>query len=167
MKNNRAKFGLALIIMLYVGFMAYFCMGKPEPNNIVIEQEKTSGQNTNTVKTIGAEFYLSEITDFYEIVIIILFSMIFVILGLGFLYSMHISKSGARDMVDMALKDPSFDEKLNRIISDRFTASKNEGDIADICTELENIGERIDFIEHVITKRSYSPDTDNSLDDKS
>ncbi len=41
MKNNRLRFGLALIILLYGGFMTYYCVGNPcESNNILIEQER-------------------------------------------------------------------------------------------------------------------------------
>jgi len=160
MKDNRQRLwlGMALIIFLYGSFLTYFCVAKPnEPNNVIIEQGKT----------VGPEFYLSEISDFYEIVIIILSTAIFVILGLVFFYSMRISEDQAKEIVIEAIEKKSFDNRLKKMIDERFIDLKNKGDIADICTELENIGERIDFIENVITKRSYKSETDNSLDDKS
>ncbi len=52
MKNNRKRFGVALIILLYGGFMTYYCMGSPcESNNILIEQEKWP-ENVNELERI-------------------------------------------------------------------------------------------------------------------
>jgi len=57
MNNNRLKFWLylAVVILLYSGFLTYFCMARPsEPNNIIIEQEKIS-QPVDTIETSEEE----------------------------------------------------------------------------------------------------------------
>lgn len=163
MKKNRLKFWSYLVvgILLYGGFLTYFCMAKPcEPNNIVIEQEKTSGKNTSTAKNVGPEFYLSEITNFYETVIIILSTVIFVILGLIFFYSMRISKNQAEEVVMEAMGKKTFDYRLKEMISERFIESKNKGDIAGILEGLEEIDERIKFLEEQINIQSYDESGD-------
>lgn len=148
MKNNRQGLwlGMALIIFLYGSFLTYFCVAKPnEPNNVIIEQGKT----------VGPEFYLSEISDFYEIVIIILSTAIFVILGLVFFYSMRISEDQAKEIVMEAIEKKSFDNRLKKMIDERFIESKNKGDIAGILEGLEEIDERIKFLEEQINIQSY------------
>lgn len=156
MKNNRLRLGLALIIFLYGGFLTYFCLAKPsEPNNIAIEQEKTTGQNTSTAKTVGPEFYLSEITTFYERVITILFGIIGVLLVFSFVYVHLTSKKQAEDMAREALDYESFRIVLAQKIDDRFTESKNTGDIGDIFEKQEELDKRIEFLEEQANIQGY------------
>lgn len=180
MKNNKLRFWsyLVVVILLYGGFLTYFCMAKPsEPNNIVIEQEKTTEKTTNTAKIVGPEFYLSEITSFYECVITILFGIIGILLVISFAYVYVVSKREAQEMVIEALSDRPFRRELDDLVKSGFLELKNKGDIPDILNELEKIEERItddsektnkrlELLENVMTKNSYNSPTDQSLKEK-
>jgi hypothetical protein len=136
--------------------MAYFCIAKPcEPNNVVIEQEKATENNTGTAKTVGPEFYLCEITTFYERVITILSIIIGLILGLNFLYIHHTSRKQAEDMARDALKDESFRISLDDLIKKRFTEARDQGPISEIFEVLDELDGRIRFLEKAITEKSY------------
>ena len=157
MKNNRLRLGLALIIILYGGFLTYFCMAKPcEPNNIVIEQEKTGGQNTSTEKTVGPEFYLSEITDFYEIVIIILSTVIFIILVISFVYVHLTSKIQAEDMARDALETKSFQIILKHLIATGADEFINR------FSEIPDLEKRIEFLEEQANIQGYELSEEDS-----
>lgn len=165
MKKNKLRFWsyLVVIILLYGGFLTYFCMAKPcEPNNIAIEQEKTTGQNTSTAKTVGPEFYLYEITNFYERIITILSIIIGLILGLNFLYIHRTSKKQAEDMAREALKEQSFGIILDKKIGDLFIESKNTGDISELFEALEEIQERTKYLEDQINIQGYGERSDEN-----
>ncbi len=145
-----------MIILLYGSFLTYFCMAKPrEPNNIAIAQEKTTGQNTSTAKTVGPEVYLCEITAFYQQIITILFGVIGILLVLSFAYVYFTSKRQTEEMAREALKEQSFGIILDKKISDMFIESKNTGDISELFEELEEIQERIKYLEEQINIKSY------------
>jgi tRNA nucleotidyltransferase (CCA-adding enzyme) len=131
-------------------------MAKPcEPNNVVIEQEKTTEKNTTTTKTVGPEVYLCEITAFYQQIITILFGVIGILLVLSFAYVYFTSKRQTEEMAREALKEQSFGIILNKKISDMFIESKNTGDISELFDELEEIQERIKYLEEQINIQSY------------
>ena len=169
MINNRLKFWIyfILIIFLYGAFLTYFCVAKPsEPNNIVIEQQKTAEQDTGTAKTVGPEFYLCEITTFYERVIIILSIIIGLILGLNFLYIHSTSKKQADDMAREALKEESFLIIFDKLIYKQFIKARDEGVISEIFETLDENDERIKFLENAITEKSYNSLKETSLEEK-
>lgn len=156
MKNNKLRFWsyLVVIILLYGGFLTYFCMAKPsEPNNIVIEQEKTTGQDTSTVKTVGPEFYLSEITTFYERVITILSIIIFLILGLNFLYIHRSSRSQSEEMAVEALESKSFQIRLKNMLAKEANVFANE--FIDMYDKIPELEERIEFLEEQANIQGY------------
>lgn len=158
--SKRLWLSMAVIIFLGISFLTYFCVAKSnEPNSVVIEQK------TNTTKTIGPEVYLCEITDFYETLIIILSTMIFVILGLVFFYSMRISRSQAEEIVMETIEKKSFDGRLKIMIDERFIESKNKGDIAGILEGLEEMDERINLLEEWINIQSYGKLSDKEKDE--
>ena len=152
MKNNKLRFWSYLVvgILLYGGFLTYFCMAKPcEPNNMLIEQEKTTGQNTSTAKNFGPEFYLSEITNFYETVIIILSTVIFVILGLTFVYVHRSSKSQAEEMARDALETKSFEIILKNMIAE------GADEFIEMYSGIPELEKRIEFLEEQANIQGY------------
>ena len=157
--KNRLRFWLylVLIILLYGSFLTYFCMAKPyEPNNIVIKQEKTTGQDTSTVKTLGPEFYLSEITSFYERVITILSIIIFLILGLNFLYIHHSSRSQSEEMAVEALESKSFQIRL------KHTIAKEANEFIDMYAKIPELEKRIEFLEETLNIQDYELSNEDS-----
>lgn len=167
MKNNKLKnrlrfwLYLVLIILLYGSFLTYFCMAKPfEPNNIVIEQEKTTGQDTSTVKTFGPEFYLSEITSFYERIITILSIIIFLILGLNFLYIHRSSRSQSEEMAVEAIESKSFQIRLKNMMAKEANEFANE--FIDIYAKIPELEERIEFLEEQANIQGYELSDESS-----
>ncbi len=192
MKNNRLRVGLALIIVLYGGFMAYFCMAKPgEPNDVVIEQgkttdsntvsanttdkvetkvqeekttvdnptssqDKTIGQNVIAIKTVSPEFYLCKITDFYETIIMILSTVIFIILVISFVYVHLTSKRQAEDMAREALEEASF-----RIILQNMIA-KSANEFVEGYSGIPELEERVEFLEEQINNEGYEFNDEDS-----
>jgi len=164
MKNNRLRFGLALIIISYGGFLTYFCIAKPgEPNNTVIEQKEDAivedtpvsgevnptGSKTGTAKTVGPEVYLCEITAFYERVITILFGTIGILLVLSFGYVHLTSKKQAEDMASEALETKSFNIILKNMVV------KGADEFVEMYSGIPELEKRIEFLEEQANKQSY------------
>lgn len=124
-------------------------------NDLTANQYKIVEDKTTPTTSIGVDVYLCEITSFYERVITILSVIIGLILGLNFLYIHVTSKKQAEEMAREALKDESFEIKLEKVIETCFTKSIREGDIADFGKELEDIDGRLEFLEKAITKTSF------------
>jgi len=124
-------------------------------NDSTSSQYKKAEDETNPTTTIDTGVYLCEITNFYERVITILSVIIGLILGLNFLYIHVTSKKQAGEMAREALKDESFEIKLEKMIETCFAKSIREGDIADFGEELEDIDKRLEFLEKAITKTSF------------
>ena len=163
MKNNRLRFGLALIIISYGGFLKCFCMAKPGvPNNTVIEQkedanventlvsgeENPTGPKAGIAKTVGP-VYLSEITAFYERVITILFGTIGILLVLSFGYVHLTSKKQAEDMAGEALETKSFQITLKHLIATGADEFINR------YSEIPNLEKRIEFLEEQANIQGY------------
>ena len=163
MKNNRLRIWIALIIILYGGFLTYFCMANPgEPNDTVIEQkedaiventpvsgeENPTGPKAGTAKTVGP-VYLSEITAFYERIITLLFGAIGFLLVFSFLYVHLTSKTQAEDMASDALKTESFGITLkNRIAT-------GADEFIDRYSGIPELEERIEFLEEQVNIQGY------------
>ncbi len=180
--NNKLKFWLVVFVfVLSCGvFSVYFCMAKPcEPNNIVIEKQEnavainyppTNEANPNepkigTTKIVGSETYLCEITSFYERVITILSIMIFTILGLTIYFSLKLSNMQIEEVVYKLVDSYKFNDKVDKAISDRFIALKNEGEIPDILEGLEDITARVKFLEEQINIQGYEEENDSLGED--
>lgn len=157
MKKDRQRLclGIVLTILIYGTFLTYFCIAKPvEPNNIVIGQDKTSGEDTSKVKLVTAEFYLREITAFYERIITILFGVLGFLLVFSFLYVHLTSRTKTEEMAIEALESKSFQIRLQHMIAkgaDEFI----EGYYSDL-------EERVNFLEEQINKQSYELNDENS-----
>lgn len=166
--------------------MAYFCKTKPcEPNNVVIAQEKktetveagietktqngekavdcqalgkekTEEQKTGVVKTVGPEFYLCEITAFYQQIITILFGVIAILLALSFAYVYFTSKKQAEEMARDALEEKSFNIILQNMIA------KGADEFIDRYSGIPDLEARIEFLEEQINKQGYEFDEDTS-----
>lgn len=162
MKNNRLRFGLALII-ISSGVLTYFYMAKPgEPNDTVIEQkedaiventpvsgeENSTGPKAGTAKTVGP-VYLSEITAFYERIITLLFGVIGFLLVFSFLYVHLTSKIQAEDMASDALKTESFEITLkNRIAT-------GADEFINRYSKIPDLEKRIEFLEEQVNIQGY------------
>ena len=180
--NNRLKFWLVFFVFVLSGsfFSVYFCIAKPcEPNDIVIEKQENSiainyppsnEANSNEPKTgitkiVGSETYLCEITSFYERVITILSIIIFVILGLTIYFSLKVSKNQIEEVVYGLVDTYKFNDKINTTINDRFVELKDEGEISDILSGLEDIADRVVFLEEQGSIQSYENIDDKSSDE--
>ncbi len=120
---------------------------------------------SNETNISSAEFYLCEISDFYESLITVLYSTIGILLVVSFIYVYTRSRSHAEEMAREALKEEAFLIALKDKIQRSFTALKNEGEIADLIEKTSDLNERIEFLEKAITKQSYEINsTTNSQD---
>lgn len=221
MKERKKKLfwlGLLIIAFVYIGFMTYYCLGKPnDPNNITIDEaiatsdtnattlvapqisvdtqtitnpvstpdsdanKTVTNNHVNTEKAMTAETYLCQITGFYELIITLLLGVIGLILGLNFLYIHKASKSQADDMAREALKDESFQIKLNESLKNELNAALKIVGITETLSEIEfnsellgkidpsiekinNHEKRLEFIEKAITKTS--PEYKGNLKEK-
>ncbi len=125
--------------------------------------EKNFDDGVGQKSKIGVDFYLCEITDFYESLVTILFSTIGIILFFGFLYVYNASRKRADDMARNALKEDSFKIKLNKQIDEAvasiFAANNTSEKIEEYEYKLEETNSkiipRIKFLEKEITKLSY------------
>ena len=152
MKKNRQRLwlGMVLIILLYGTFLTYFCIAKPaEPNNIVIEQDKTTGENTSTAKIVGPEFYLSEITAFYERIITILFGVLGFLLVFSFLYVHLTSRRQAEEMARDALETKSFQIILKNMIVTRAE------EFIEMYSGIPELQKRIEFLGEQVNVEGY------------
>jgi len=122
---------------------------------------------------VGVDFYLCEITDFYESMITTLFSTIGIILIIGFVYVYNASKKQADDMARSALSEESFKIKLkdqiNKIVDEKtktevakLSSENNIPEIAELYQDnilyqynLDDITKRIDFLDKTMTDFSY------------
>ena len=174
--------GITFIAFVYISFMTCFCIARPnEPNNVVLGKmiaieesnaktitepnqfsKEITGKGVDTKTSIGPETYLCEITDFYELVILLLSTAIFIILGLIFVFVIRTSKFEAIEKAKEALDHPLFKEELNRLIGKCLADATTKGDIGEIFTnvterlgEIEQIKARLDLLEKTETKESY------------
>lgn len=170
MKSNELKFWVyfALIIVVYGSVYAYLCVGMPsEPNNIKLEQEGGKGnpvelekQNTDAAKSASGKVYLSEITNFYQFVITILFAVIGVILVVNFLYLHHISKTQAEEMAREALKGKSFEITLGSTIAKVVETTIEGTEIPNV----EGLEDRVKWLEEQMNIQSYEVEEEEDYD---
>ena len=129
-----------------------------------VKLRKASDDGIETKAKVGVDFYLCEITDFYESLITILFSTIGITLFIGFLYVYNASKRRADDMARNALDEGSFkiklDDQIDKAVAMKFTDNNLPEMVEEIEYTLNQIGEekiikRIKFLENEITKSSY------------
>jgi hypothetical protein len=126
-----------------------------------LDQGKTIGRDLGTAKIVGPEFYLCEITTFYERVITILSIIIFLILGLNFLYIHRSSKSQSEEMAVEALESKPFRITLKNMI----VTEVNE--FIDTEDEIPDLKKRIEFLEEQVNIKGYElseEDSDEATD---
>lgn len=180
----RLAFWVALvaIILVYSGFISYYCMAKPgDPNSSVVKLSKTTQktnpikspnphvnkilkngippgktvkpeQYQNTPKTVSSDVYLCEMTDFYELMITLLLSVIGIILVVSFLYIHRTSRLQAEEMAALALESKSFKIILNNMIA------KGADEFIEMYSGIPNLEKRVDFLEVLINKQGYELD---------
>ena len=154
---------LALICCLYGGLIAYCCVAAPVDTNNIVPVTHQTGQETNMtdpmgrVDNLGSEFYLSQITSFYQNLIAWLFAIIGVILVVNFVYIVFSSRRQAEDMAEQALERPGFlaylDQRIQKEVGEKWT---NES-TANIEADIEDIKARVEFLEESGTDKSYGP----------
>ncbi len=178
--------GLGVILGFIIGGMAmYYYVAnfspyaqKPNVRNVntallgienpTSDKEKGLGDNVEQKAKVGVDFYLCEITDFYENLITILFSTIGITLVIGFLYVYNASKRRADDMARNALDEESFVIKLDKRIDKAVAKISTQSGIPEMIEEIEymnqmgkeGIMDRIEVLEKEITKFSYQASHD-------
>lgn len=132
--------------------------------NPISDKERGLDDNVGQKTRSGVDFYLCEITDFYESLVTILFSTIGIILFVGFLYVYNASRKRADDMARNALDEDSFKIKLDKKIDDTVAKISTDNNLPELFEEIEyklnliddkKIVDRIAFLEKEITKLSY------------
>jgi hypothetical protein len=120
------------------------------------------GSKPPTGAKVSPEYYLGEITNFYGNVIVILFSTIAILLAISFIYVYTVSRGKAEDLARQSLNEEPFRIVLSSKIDKALAELKSEGDVGallgqmdDVVDKISDFEERIDFLEKVITKKSY------------
>lgn len=108
------------------------------------------------------QFFISEITDFYEFIITLLLGIIAAILAVSFIYLSSTSKLQAQEMATDALESKPFAIVLDNKISERMNRLKNEDEISVILAKIPKLEDRIRFIEIILNERN-DDDDDNEL----
>jgi hypothetical protein len=133
-----------------------------------VKLEKDSGGKVEEEAKIGVDFYLCEITDFYDGLISTLFSAIGIILGIGFIFLVRTSRTHAEEMARSSLGGKAFKIELKKLVDDEI-ASNSIPDMIEYVEEtkknidLYQINDRINFLEQNITTSSYSTKTDGVI----
>jgi hypothetical protein len=168
--KNRLKLGLSVIIVFYVTFLTCFCIAKTREQNdttvklrdpsmvkntMLSKDEGMIEQNQNSITTIGP-VYLNEITDFYELVITILFGIIGVLLAGSFIYVHSTSKMQAQKLAIEALESKPFEIRIQSILE----ASANE--FIEEYSQIPDLKSRIEWIEEKVNERGYEFSDENS-----
>lgn len=125
---------------------------------IAPQSERSSSGET----TLGADFYLSQVTAFYQNMIAWLFAIIGAILALNYLYLRASSRTQAEEMAAQALEHSGFEAQLEKKIKAEVgrkwarsgTANIN-ADIEEMKTIIDEMRERIEFVEKSVTTKSY------------
>lgn len=133
-------------------------IGTNNPQTVDINSVNPSSTvviNANEKKNLSSEFYLCEISDFYESLITVLYSTIGILLVVSFIYVYTRSKSHAEEIAREALQEEAFQITLKDKIQKSFNELKNEGEIADLIESMSGLSDRIDFLEKAVTEKSY------------
>lgn len=172
MKGDFKRFCLSLtggLLGVFLGFvfgcmLMYFYVARC---SVYAQKPDVGNVDTTLLDTqnkVGVDFYLCEITGFYESLITILFSTIGIILFVGFLYVYNASRKRADDMARNALDEDSFKIKLKEQIKDAVAKIRSDNNLPEMIEELEytlnqigakKIIDRIEFLEKEITDSSY------------
>ena len=125
---------------------------------------------------MGAEAFVAEITDFYELIISILFGVIGVVLAIAVTYVHMVSKQQARDMATEALDSSSFraelqhkldemETKLKELVKDTWIDVKNSSDFEEIRAAqgelqglLKKLLKRVKYVEEVMNVYTSADD---------
>jgi hypothetical protein len=133
----------------------------PTNVDVNVKRDEESSRPPREAK-VSPEFYLGEITNFYGKVIVILFSTIAILLAISFIYVYTVSRGKAEDLARQSLNEEPFQIVLSSKIDKALAELKSEGDVGallgqmdDVVDKISDFEERIDFLEKVITKKSY------------
>lgn len=167
--SNKAKLKLTslscfgFILLVFGCFMMYSCDHKPiiPPNNNFVENnhaqihESKEPANNSRIDNFP-EFYLNQITSFYQQLITILLSVIGILLVVSFLYFNFTSRIQAADMAHEALQAEPFKIALKDAVNKRFTKFKNtDPDFGTILDKQSEFEERIIVLEKALYVKSY------------
>lgn len=152
-----------LSILLIIGcFIMYSCQTKPEilsTKNFKIESSPTSSDVKCPVSVNSdpsfEQFYLSQVTSFYQQIITLLLGLIGVILVISFLYLHFTSNIKAEEMAHNALESSSFQIRMQQVVDKKFAELKSSGDFADLFDKVANLEERTEFLEKQTNEKSY------------
>ena len=163
-----------LIVLIYGGFIAYASQTVPQLQAVPqVQVQKNSvvdasPSQKNVIKAFFnntdpsfEEFYLSQITSFYQQIITLLSVIIGIILIISFLYLHFTSRMKAEEMAHNALEAKSFQIILGTSIDKKFVELKNEGgDISDLYEKVRDLEERAAFLEKQLNEKSYTLSVD-------
>lgn len=142
--QNTAGFILgALFTILILTFFPKLGQSLPQEPNY----SRIITTNTSENLGVGLEYYLCEVTNFYEAHITILSIIIGLILTVGFIYIYQVSKNYVDDMVTEALDRKPFQTTLNILVS-RIVNKVTEKRIKELSTE-NNIPELLQMQEEL------------------
>ncbi len=80
------------------------------------------------------------------------------ILGSIFFFTLKFSQHEIQDNIYNVVDGQSFSRHLDNKINDHFIDMKNEGEVSDILSGMEEMAERVGFLEEQLTIQSYSED---------
>ena len=171
------------VVIIYGSLLSYFCLAKPdnlqkviakqtqqefEASAVVaspqINQQKAQASSDIKIpnasqKTLSVQecftFYIGEITDFYELIITLLLSVIGVLLVISFVYVHFTSKKQAEEFAHEAVQSRSFNIVLADIVNKKITDFKNSDELMEIYAKLPDIEERLIAVEKEIDKEGY------------
>jgi hypothetical protein len=126
---------------------------------------KKVSRGTAQEDSLGSEFYLSQITSFYQNMITWLFAIIGAILAVNYLYIRASSRAQAEEMAEQALERPGFlsqlDKKLDLEVGKKWAnadITTLQADIEELKAreaDIEELKARIQFLEGSVTAASY------------
>ncbi|HUT13339.1 MAG TPA: hypothetical protein VMY42_22820 [Thermoguttaceae bacterium] len=161
--------GAICVLLAFLIAGAFFAVGHYCAN---CDDPRSCGGSTE----MGAEAFVAEITDFYELIITILFAVIGIVLGVAVVYVRTVSKLQASDMATEALETSSFkailqhkvDEvkkELEQSARDQWIDFKNSDEIeeirasqGDLRKSVKKLLERVRYVEEVMNVYTSADD---------
>ena len=104
---------------------------------------------------VSPEFYLSQISDFYEMVITIITAFLGVSLVAGFLYVKSMSKIEILDNIHEAFQTSIVANNLTTAVEENIEFYLGEKNFDKINDNIENLEARVRFIERALDKYDY------------
>jgi hypothetical protein len=156
-------------------FVCYYCFNKAFNNHVpttityVVQQNVSPSQSQETkhpaaIKSIpqsfsetkpvfdnGLEAYFCRLTDFYQVIIGMLTTLIFIILALVFLYSIKMSKAHVEETLESEKYNRELEQKVQALLL-KLQAGK-EDEMAGFADEIDELKQKYDLFEKAISDK--------------